>query len=82
MTQKYDNKLDTIKNNSRTASSLENLNKLDIGPKGGGNRNSSISSTSSTPNPQAADYGNLRAFILSNFEYIFDIILYLKTVKS
>lgn len=40
---------------NRAAASLENLNKLDIGPKGG-YRNSSISSTSSTPNPQAVEY--------------------------
>lgn len=41
---------------SRATTSLENLNKLDIGPKCGGVRNSSISSTSSTPNPHHVDY--------------------------
>jgi hypothetical protein len=36
----------------RTASSLENLDKLEIShPKAGANRNSSISSASSSPNP-------------------------------
>lgn len=50
----------------RAASSLENLNKLDIvSPKSSGVRNASISSTSSTPNPHSDYYQNCNIYTTS-----------------